>query len=159
MNIRKYKSSDLEQCIDLVCKTYATSNRNELSKEALDFFLKRQRNRDLAKQAQEDSVTAFVAEDSTHIVGFGRIMKKRNTKRKGWYHLSRLFVLPTQQGKGIGEKMYLRMENDIRKMNGSRIYVASSLYALPFYEKQGFKKVTGLRSKKGLRYQPMRKIL
>ncbi len=45
------------------------------------------------------------------------------------------------------------------KKNSSYIKTRASLFAVPFYRKMGYKKTTGIRKFKGLKIQPMKKIL
>ena len=51
-----------------------------------------------------------------------------------------------------------RIEKDLNgKTNILKVY--SSLYAIPFYQKIGYKKSTGIRWKKGMVCQPMKKVI
>lgn len=59
--------------------------------------------------------------------------------RNGW-NLSDLFVLPSQHGKGIGRALFAAARNKIvSEENRGYIRVNSSLNAVNFYHKLGFK--------------------
>jgi GNAT superfamily N-acetyltransferase len=50
-------------------------------------------------------------------------------------------VLPSKQGKGIGKTVYQFIENEFRKEEKEIIKLYSTLNAVPFYRKMGFKTI------------------
>ena len=97
----------------------------------------------------------FVAMDSDQIVGVLRCKPGR---------LQSLFVREDHHRQGIGRRLVRRCEQEL-SLRGSRvIHLASTLYAIPFYQALGYKKSTGIRNGwsfegYGLQYQPMKKVL
>ena len=78
--------------------------------------------------------------------------------------LASLFVHESAHRKGLGRKLVARFEAASRALGIPWIRVASTEYAVPFYQAMGYKKTTGLRNLKsfdgtGLKYQPMKKAL
>lgn len=72
--------------------------------------------------------------------------------------INNLFVAGKYHHRGAGVLLYRAFEKSSIKKGSRAIKVDSSLYAIPFYKKMGFKKTTGVRSLFGLIYQPMKKI-
>ena len=52
-----------------------------------------------------------------------------------------------------------KFERNAQKYGSKKIKIRASLFAVPFYKKMGYKKTTGIRNFKGLKIQPMKKIL
>ena len=78
--------------------------------------------------------------------------------------LHSLFVDERYHGQGVGRKLLERFEDECLRQGATVITLASSLYAVPFYAKMGYKKSTGVRSGRcfdgqEFPYQPMRKVL
>lgn len=78
--------------------------------------------------------------------------------------LGSLFVAQEFHRRGIASSLVNHFEETVRQKGGGVIRVASSLYAVPFYLKMGYKKSTGVRQSwsfegYGFPIQPMRKVL
>jgi predicted N-acetyltransferase YhbS len=101
------------------------------------------------------SPMCYVAEVEGKIVGVLRGRRER---------LASLFVNKKYHRQGIGRKLVRHFEGESVRLGVSVIRVASTLYAVPFYLKVGYKKSTGVRAGwsfegSGLQYQPMKKTL
>jgi GNAT superfamily N-acetyltransferase len=101
------------------------------------------------------SAIVLVAEQDREIVGVLRGRKER---------LASLFVRGDRHRQGIGHRLVTHFEAECLRQGWSVIRVAATLYAVPFYLAQGYKRSTGIRNGRsfqgrGLRYQPMRKRL
>ena len=78
--------------------------------------------------------------------------------------LASLFVRADHQRRGIGRRLVARFEQESMRQEVEVIRVAATLYAIPFYTAMGYRKTTGVRNGwsfegRGLRYQPMKKVL
>ncbi len=97
----------------------------------------------------------FVATHGSQVVGVLRCRPGR---------LQSLFVREDHHRQGIASRLVERCEREC-EIRGSRVIsLASTLYAVPFYQALGYKKSTGVRigwsfEGYGLPYQPMRKVL
>lgn len=60
--------------------------------------------------------------------------------------LQSLFVHGDFHGQGIGRRLVAAFEQEALRQGATTIRVASSLFAVPFYERLGYKKTTGERS-------------
>lgn len=98
----------------------------------------------------------FVAENELdEIVGILRGKKDR---------LQSLFVRGDMHHQGIGRHLVEYFEQFCLGLGGEVIRLASTLYAVPFYQKLGYKKSTGVRAGwsfagQDFKWQPMKKSL
>lgn len=153
MKIRKFKLSDTEEIGKLVVKVFSKYNKKEGSKKAVEAYLKKFRDVNKLKSKFKNPSIFFVAEDKEKIIGYIKGNKNR---------IGNLYILGKYHKKGIGKKLMNKFEKEAEKKKSKFIKVNSSLYAVSFYEKLGYKKTTGIRTLKklfGLRYQPMKKEL
>jgi GNAT superfamily N-acetyltransferase len=100
----------------------------------------------------------YAAEEEGEIVGVLR------GHRRQFGRLLSLYVRGEYQWHGIGRKLVERFEQDCFWEGVRQIRLASTLYAVPFYLKLGYKRSTGVRTGfsfegRGLVYQPMKKDL
>lgn len=102
------------------------------------------------------SQVVFVAEDERgNVVGILRGKTGR---------LCSLFVGGAHHHLGIGRRLCERFEDECRKLGATQITLAASLYAVPFYQRLGYKKSTGVRigysfAGPNFPFQPMKKRL
>jgi GNAT superfamily N-acetyltransferase len=78
--------------------------------------------------------------------------------------LHSLFVRGDYHRQGIGRMLVKWFEQECIQLGGVVIRLASTLYAVPFYQRLGYSKSTGVRrgwsfEGEGLQWQPMKKIL
>lgn len=159
--IRNYQESDAESVGILIADTYNEFNLSFAPPEERSAFLGPfQHARSLEKSHQEAIARAIrasmvlVAEKDGEIVG---VLRGRKDK------LQSLFVRGDLHRQGIGRRLVERFEQACVRQGTQVIRVMSTLYAVPFYQRMGYKKSTGMRSMKsfegeGLAYQPMKKV-
>lgn len=83
---------------------------------------------------QEDRFSYFVAVEDEEIIGLAGFNTKSGT-------LSGIFVKPERKGSGIGSKLLEKIEK-VAKENGiGSLEVPSSLDAVEFYRKNGYKEL------------------
>lgn len=152
-SIRKFKGEDTEKISVLIKNTFLKYNCKEGSKKAVNEYVGLY---DIAgdkimllKQIFLESIS-FVAIDNKKIVGVIRGREDR---------IFNLFVLGNYHGQGMGKKLIERFEKECRKHKTTKIKVRSSLFAITFYQLNGYSKTTGIRSFRGLKIQPMQKTL
>jgi len=97
----------------------------------------------------------LVAEAEGRIVG---VLRGRHGR------LHSLFVEDGFHGRGIGRRLVEAFEARLRAAGCEKITLQSTLLAVPFYQRLGYARSTGVRSGRcfdgdGFRYQPMRKLL
>ena len=148
----KINSQNAPVIAKLVRETYAISNATEGNRKAIREFLAHydasaRTALELAEEFGRFPLN-FAAFSGQKMVG---IIRGRNGR------IINLFVDPGFHGRGIGRRLASLFETASKKESGGSIKVRSSVYAVPFYSRLGYKKTTGLRSYKGLDVQPMKK--
>ena len=160
--IRDYQDQDSVEVGILIKNTYSEFNLSFLSLEDQDPFLgpfshagSSDPNHLNVIKGMIQSQFVYVAQEGDKVVGVlrGRIGR-----------LGSLFVAKSHQGHGVGKMLVERFEQEIKSRGGGVIRVASSMYAIPFYSRMGYKKSTGIRNSwsfdgYGFPIQPMRKVL
>jgi GNAT superfamily N-acetyltransferase len=160
--IRPYHEQDAPTVGRLIADTYSAFNLSFVPSRERGPFLgpfqhayspEGAHRKAIARVIQAEVV--FVAEDGDQTVGVLRGRKER---------LASLFVRGNRHRQGIGRELVARFEAESLRRGVTVIRVASTLYAVPFYLKMGYKCSTGVRAGwsfegVGLRYQPMRKEL
>lgn len=151
VKIRKYKKGDLIVCANLIRSTYAdfcvVGSDKKASKVYMDMY-DVERDCEVVEKIMKGSFIFFVAVEDDRILALVRGKSDRITG---------LFVDKKYHNRGIGKLLVKRFEKEAIKNGAKKIKIRSSLYGVPFYQKLGFKKTTGIRNLRGLVVQPMQK--
>jgi len=160
--IRDYRESDSITVGCLIADTYGEFNLAFATPEERDKLLGpfafarslEATHQEAIAQALRSAI-GYVAEKNGNIVG---VLRGRLGR------IASLFVGGDFHRRGIGRRLVGRFEDKCLRQGGSVVKVASTLYAVPFYTKLGYKKTTGVRAGwsfegTGLIYQPMKKVL
>jgi putative acetyltransferase len=162
MIIRDYQKDDALEVGLLIKNTYSEFNLDFLEKDQLAAFLGPFAfvgdGNPAHHQALQDVIWSqfvYLAEVDGVIAG---VLRGRMDR------LGSLFVDREYHHQGIGRELVTHFEDTVRRKHGTVIRVASSLYAVPFYLKMGYKRSTGIRNGwsfdgHGLPVQPMKKLL
>ena len=126
MVIRKYRSSDCKEIIELFYNTVHTVNAKDYTKEQLDVWATGKVELEKWDKSFQEHFTV-VAVDEEIIVGFGDIDKTG--------YLDRLYVHHDYQKKGVATAIC----NELEKVVQSNITTYASITAKPFFEKRGYK--------------------
>jgi GNAT superfamily N-acetyltransferase len=160
--IRAYRPGDAQSVGLLIADTYSAFNLSFLPPAERGPFLGPFRYAGSPDRAHQEAIARTIdseilslAEKDGEIVGVLRGRRER---------LASLFVRGNCHGQGIGRSLVTHFEQACRDQGVTVIRVASTLYAIPFYLKMGYKRSTGVRSGRsfegrGLRIQPMKKRL
>lgn len=162
MIIRDYKEQDAVEVGLLIKNTYTEFNLDFVDPDQLPAYLgpfAYAGDEDPAHQAAIRNVIqsqfVYLAEVDGRIAG---VLRGRMDR------LGSLFVDKKFHHQGIARNLVERFEKEVIRNSGTVIRVASSLFAVPFYLKMGYKKSTGIRNGwsfqgYGLPIQPMKKVL
>jgi GNAT superfamily N-acetyltransferase len=162
VTIRDYRENDAQAVGQLIADTYSQFNLSFASPEERARLLGPFQHARSPEPAHQEAIARtirsemiFVAEEEGEIVGVLRGRKER---------LGSLFVRGDCHRHGIGRRLVERFEQECLRQGVTVIRVASTLYAVPFYSKMGYKRSTGVRSGwsfegTGLKIQPMKKTL
>lgn len=153
MKIRKFKSNDVVGAAFLISDTYKTFNKKEGMKDAAQKYIEfynPKNNLKIIKEKFYKSRIFLVVENKGEVVGIARGNESK---------LVNLFVKGVLHGKGIGKKLMEVYEKKAIATGSKVLKLNASMYAVPFYQKIGYRKTTGIRNLRGLRVQPMKKDL
>jgi len=161
--IRPYVLSDAEAVGRLIADTFRWFNLSYASPEEQEKLLGPFRHADSSDAEHRAAIAAtidapwvLVAENPQGILS--GVLRGRPGR------LHSLFVDAAYQHCGIGRRLMEAFEQQVRKTEADKITLQSTLLAVPFYQKLGYKRSTGVRSGRcfdgdGFRYQPMKKLL
>ena len=162
INIRLYQTSDAEVVGRLIAETYSEYNLSFLSVDERAPYLGPFQHSDSQEKNHKEDIEqviqapmVFIAEIESKVVGVLRGSRGR---------LHSLFVLGAYHNRGVGRHLVERFEEECRSLGAEKITLQSSLYAVPFYQRMGYKKSTGVRAGRsfdgeGFLSQPMKKML
>lgn len=149
--IRKFRPSDTPDVARLIAETFATYNHREGTRRAIRSYISfYHANPQALRDYFSRAPIHFVAVQGSKVVG---VVRGRSDCLTG------LFVAGSHHRRGIGSRLVKMFERQARRMGASAIRIRAALYAVSFYSAVGFKKTTGVRGFKGLRIQPMKKML
>ena len=149
MSIRTATTKDIAQISTLVKSLSHLYLDVESSNDQLpEWFSNTLTNAEFERRVTSDNYQNFVFEredeKGREIVGYISL--------KGDSHLYHLFVSGEYQGQGIASKLWRYVLSQSTSQNYS---LRSSLYAIPVYQKFGFKITGDVQSKDGIRFQAM----
>lgn len=128
MKIRRYRSSDCRELIELFYNTVHTINAKDYTAKQLNAWATVQIDFQKWNQSLQEHYSVVAVENSM-ILGFGDIDASG--------YLDRLYVRADHQGKGVATAICDQLE---RAVNG-KITTHASITAKPFFEKRGYKVV------------------
>jgi len=151
--IRKIKNSEIYDAWSLIARVFGTYNKDEWNHEAIQSAVNsydpQVANHKQLKQRFNTSDIVLVAIYNNTIIWVIRGKYER---------IQALFVDGKYHRKWIGRQLLSSFEKYAKKEGVKKITVRSSLYAIPFYQKQWYKKITGIKSFSWwIKIQPMQK--
>jgi len=153
MKIRKFRIENTKEIAQLIKKTFRKFSKNDGPKKAVEAYIHEYNDIEKLKVKFQRSPLFYIAEEKGKIIGIIRGDKNR---------VGNLFVLEEYHGQGVGKELMEKFEKISLSRGSKLIRIRSSLYAVPFYQKMGYKKSGGIIKTKnlfGLKYQPMLKKL
>jgi len=152
---RKFKKSDIRQVTKIRHKVFSEFCKNDyFEKWAIKWYLSHSNlnktDELLLKQFWiEKDLICYVVEENSKIIGYIKGYKNR---------IWNFFILWNFHNKWIWKKLIKLLEIEVIKDWANEIKIKSSTYAVPFYQKMGYKKTTWIRNMHWLKIQPMKKI-
>src|SRR4029453_9488349 len=114
MIIRKANPADASLIRDMAHEIWPKTYSNILSKDQLDYMLGLLYNEQKLKKEMEVGVEFILVYEDAHPVGFASFSKTQLEV----YKLHKIYVLPSQQGKGTG-RFIIEQLIKIMKQNGA----------------------------------------
>jgi len=129
MKIREYTFEDAEAHAEV----HRESVRGIASEDYRDEVIEAWASKEPEESPLEEEKKRFVAEtDEGKVAGFSDYNKETN-------ELSGLYVKPDFSGKGLGEKLLQKAEQDAKENGLDYLWCESTVTAKDFYQKQGYK--------------------
>jgi len=146
----------------LIADTYSRFNLSFATPEQRDLLLGPFRYARSTESSHQEAIARVVRSEMVFVADHGGEVVGILRGRRG--RLGSLFVRGNHHRQGIGGRLVERFEQESMAQEVTAIKVASTLYAVPFYLKMGYKRTTGVRAGwsfggTGLVYQPMKKVL
>jgi GNAT superfamily N-acetyltransferase len=160
--VRRYCEDDAVAVGRLIARTYRMFNLSEADPDEQMRLLGPFRYAESDDPRHQKTIRDVIQSPMLYVAEVdGRI---RGVLRGRPHVLASLFVDGEMHRVGIGRKLVERFERDSRSADIRWIRVASTVFAVPFYQAMGYKRTTGLRRLKSfegssLLYQPMKKTL
>lgn len=143
MVIRKAELRDIPEIAKVHVDSWRTTYKGIVPDTYLNNLTYESREQIWKRGIEENHV--FIAEDEYgQIVGFATGGKERTGKYEAYKgELYAIYLLEEQQGKGLGEKLFMAVVDDLKtkKLNTMLIWALEENPACGFYEKLGGKKI------------------
>jgi ribosomal protein S18 acetylase RimI-like enzyme len=152
--IRKFREDDLNKASILAMETFLRFNGNDYFEESaiqkvIDLW-NYKKNLNLLDDMKRTNIYFVSIESDGSMVGLIRGTSNR---------INSLFVKGEYHSRGIGKILMQQFENEAQKKGSRVIELKSSLFAVSFYERMGYKKQSSMIEFEGLKVYPMSKKL
>ena len=138
LSIRPADLDDINTIGFLAQQIWPSTYGGILEPEQLEYMLKLIYSpASLRRQMIDEHHQFVIVEQGEEAIGFASWSK---TKEKGVFKLHKLYVLPGQQGKGLGRTLLQYLFGEIRPAGGKKLRLNVNRYnrAKQFYERLGF---------------------
>lgn len=134
--IRTTTTGDIELIRKLTYQVWPQTYSSLLSQEQIDYMLEMMYSPSSLQQQMEGGAQFVIINDGNEPVGFASYQEIKPAT----YKLHKLYVLPSQQGKGTGRYMIDHIIEEIKKKGATslQLQVNRDNKAKTFYEKLGF---------------------
>lgn len=155
IKLRKFRKKDTKTVSLLIINTFKKFNSNSYFEKKgvnnfINIFDSKKNTTDQIYNHFLKTPFFYIATDNDNIIGVIRGKLGR---------ISNLFIDGNYHKRGIGKLLLKKFELEMKKQKVKKIKLRASLFAVPFYQKMGYTKTTGVRNFKGLKVCPMRKFL
>ena len=138
LSIRKATAADIPLIRQLTFAIWPQTYSDVISKEQIDYMLEQMYNpATLQRQMQDDGCSFIIVYDDKEPVAFASY---NETEPQLW-KLNKIYILPSQQGKGTGKFIINHIVDEIKAKHAKalQLQVNRDNKAKNFYEKLGFK--------------------
>lgn len=138
MPLRKATQKDILSIIEIAEKTWWPTYTDVISDEQINFMLEDMYSAESLKKQMESGVEFIIAERENIPVGFAAYSKSDTDKLV--FKIHKLYILPSEQGKGTGKELIEYIAASARQQGGKtlELNVNRGNKAKNFYLKSGF---------------------
>jgi len=168
ITIRAYRDDDAASVGRLIARTYSAFNLGFATPDQQAGLLGPFQFAESTDPAHRAAIArvieapmVLVAVEAGAIVG---VLRGGRLDGRGRTVLQSLFVAAAHQRRGVGRRLVRRFEQACVARGVAVVKVASTLYAVRFYQAMGYRRSTGVRIGRsfqgsGFPYQPMKRVL
>ncbi|KAA9332411.1 GNAT family N-acetyltransferase [Hymenobacter busanensis] len=131
--------ADIPVIIELAEATWEPTYRFIISKEQIDYMYRViYTPASLRQQMTDDGHSFLLLHVDGHPAGYASFSPR--PEEPGVYKLHKLYLLPSHQGRGLGQQLMQAVEDGVRAAGGQWLELNVNRHnpALHFYERQGF---------------------
>ena len=143
MYIRPATEADISTIIGLAAQIWEPTYGNILSREQLDFMFAHTYTEPFLEQQMTGGQHFYlVFDDKNEAVGYAAWSWLTELyQNKPLAKLNKIYVLPSEQGKGTGRFLLQHIENEVVSLSANALQLCVNRYnkAKNFYEKQGYR--------------------
>ena len=138
--VRRFHNSDANEVSELIIKTLRTTNIKDYSEEHIENDVRMFTPDRVIERAGWTHFYVVCYKEC--IVGCGAIGSYWGKEDES--SLFNIFVLPENQGKGVGRKIIETLEKDEYFLRAKRVEIPASITACEFYKKMGYTYKNGI---------------
>lgn len=143
MHIRPATEADISTIIGLAAQIWEPTYSSILNREQLDFMFAHTYTEPFLRQQMTDGQRFYlVFDDKNEAVGYAAWSWLTELyQNKPLAKLNKIYVLPSEQGKGTGRFLLQYIENEVVSLSANALQLCVNRYnrAKNFYEKQGYR--------------------
>lgn len=135
-SIREAKQEDIPHIRSLAFAIWPETYSSIISSEQIDYMLEMMYSEAALQKQMEEGCVFLLAENQNTLVGFAAYQRLSSEEFK----LHKLYVLPSQHGKGTGRALVDQVIDAVKKQGGKKIIlqVNKNNPAKTFYDRLGF---------------------
>ena len=145
MNIRRAEKSDIELIRQLADVAFRDTYKDILSADQMEYMMEWMYSSESMERQMDEGHVYFIVSDGNRNVGYLSLEPQGSTEGVTVHHLQKLYLLPEEQGKGYGRRMFQFAVDYVRGQGNlpSRIElnVNRNNTALTFYEHLGMRRL------------------
>lgn len=145
MNIRRAEKSDIELIRQLADVAFRDTYKDILSADQMEYMMEWMYSSESMERQMDEGHVYFIVSDGNRNVGYLSLEPQGSTEGVNVHHLQKLYLLPEEQGKGYGRRMFQFAVDYVRGQGNlpSRIElnVNRNNTALTFYEHLGMRRL------------------
>jgi ribosomal protein S18 acetylase RimI-like enzyme len=136
LSIRNASVDDVQLIRELTFRVWPQTYASIISPQQIDYMLEMMYSEESLKEQMKDGSRFIIAEEGEEPVGFASFGEIKPTVFK----LHKIYILPSQQGKGTGNFVIEYIINEILKQEATtlQLQVNRNNKAKSFYERLGF---------------------
>ena len=137
LHIQPATEQDIPTIIALAEATWEPTYRFIISKEQLEYMYRVIYTPASVRRQMREQHHAFLL---AYVEGQPSGFASYSEKPEGVYHLNKIYVLPSHQSKGLGQRLIQAVETAVRQAGGRTLELNVNRHnpAISFYERQGF---------------------